>query len=105
MEEETKTLYEKAKEYYKSALQKTDFFSQRKELGNTMQFLIKAYHKREIDNLRGLPNDERDVFYFDKEETSELIAKLRDFFPEPKDFGLLTEEEEREIERNIPYSP
>lgn len=94
MEEEKQGFYEQAKEFYQKALKEEDFFNQRRLLGNTMQFLVRAYHKREIDTLEGLPESGINVLTFDKRETSELIKKLYAFFPSEEDFPSFPEDEE-----------
>lgn len=92
-EQEIKSFYEQARDWYQKALEQTDFFEQRKYLGNSIQFLVRAHHKGEVDTLEGLPENGVNVLGFDKKETSELIKTLYDLFPSENDESFLKQED------------
>lgn len=83
---EEQTFYQKAEEFYKSVLREENFFKQRIPLRDCVNSLIKAYNLGEIELIDGLPSDSSVITHFDKSETSELIEKLKDFFPTEEDF-------------------
>ena len=93
-DEEPKTFYGEAEGWYNLAIKEIDFSKQKEYLRKCNFFLFNAYLKNEIDTFGDLPRNHTDIVHFDKTETSELVKKLKDFFPTEEDFPNLIKQEQ-----------